>query len=167
MPRMKQHQPHTSTNQIEAFTAAMWWRVCWLLSLLIQFPSAEGKRRMKRFVRHAERQVECILFLRAAAHLRRPPPRRRPLHAPNGFRRTCSNARLLMKAARVRLGHGGVFDRLVHLAEALLAPARYIARFTRRLRRGVRLCHFIPVAPPARGFATSAAPALPALADSS
>ncbi|MCL4714208.1 MAG: hypothetical protein KJZ75_04830 [Hyphomonadaceae bacterium] len=161
------YQPAMTRDRIDALAAAIWACVRRLIWLALFYPLAGRKRAMRRQVRRFEYLVECLLVLRADRLVRPPPGRPRHRFAPTGFRRVQSSGRLLMRLARIRLRRGSLLARLVRLVRVLRAPERYIARFVRRMRRGVCVTHLVPVAPPARRFTIRAAPALPALADSS
>jgi hypothetical protein len=169
MPLMTQAHPPLTPSLIDAFIASA---VLWLMRLLgvILHPSApRRRRRLVPFVRRLERFVELILFLQAVhAYGPLPPkPRARPLSAPPGFRRVQRRFTLFWKIARIRAPRGAsLADRLGQLLNAIANPARYVARFMKRLCKGLRGSRLIPCVPPALTLTPTAAPA-PAFPDTS
>jgi hypothetical protein len=160
--------PPLTQDLIDAFIASA---VAWTVRLLGAVLHPRAKRRSRlltAFVRRAERFVEHIIFLQAV-HAFGPPPRRRrtPRSTPPGFRRVQRRLTLFWKIARIRAPRGAsLIDRVAQLLHAIAHPARYIARFTKQLRKGLRLSRLIPIAPPAHALATPA-PRATAFADTS
>jgi hypothetical protein len=164
---MTQALPLPTKPPIEALAASA---VVWLVRLLgvLVAPGAERRRRgLRRFLDHIERAVECIIFLWAVERLGpRPRKRRRPRSVPPGFRRAMGSRRLFWKSARIRARGADALARVSRLLEVLARPAPYIARFLRRLLRGVAFSRLVPCAPPAHACASLARPDA-AFADSS
>jgi hypothetical protein len=168
MRRMTHTPPPLTKDLIEAFAASA---VAWLVRLLgvVLDPSApRRRRRLIAFVRHIERCVECIIFLKAV-HAFGLAPRRRsrqPRSIPTGFRCTKGNPRLLWKSARIRARGASLVDRVVRLLEALTDWGVYVARFMKRLINGLCFGRLVPSAPPGVALAATAPTAL-AFTDSS
>jgi hypothetical protein len=162
--------PHITKAQVEAFVASAWAWLCRLLAVLFSPSAQHRRRRLLRLVQLGERRVEHVLFNMAAQRLiaRKGPPRRRIslVIARPGFRLAKGDNRLLLKSARIRLRSRDLVARLARLLEALLDPEPFIARYTKRLARGLRFVRLIAGAPAAIAFA-DAAPGAPAFADSS
>jgi len=165
---MQQRPPPLTNDLIEAFAASA---VAWLVRLLgvVLDPNAERRRRrLIAFVRRVEHRVECIIFLKALhAFGPRPRQRRIPRPAPTGFRCKRRRLRLFCKVARIRAHRtAGFAARIGQLLSALAHPARYVARFMKHLRRGLRGSGLVPSAPPASALRCAPASAA-ACADSS
>lgn len=123
---------------------------------------------LRRLVNRAERFLESLIMVMAVLRVRPPKTGRHPGRAGAGFK---LRPRAALKRACVRgLGlriRGDLRARLRHLQAALADPAPYVARLTKRLLRGIRSAHLIPVAPPRLAFVADAEALTPAGADSS
>jgi hypothetical protein len=165
---MKQHpRPIVSKIEVEALVAAMIYGLACLVGLLLRLGKPRKTHRLERLLRHAERQVECTIFMQALQELglqSRYAPR---LSARAGFRRQRSNARLIVKCSRVRLRNASPFARCMRLIHALCDQRRFLNRAKRRLRHGYVDTRLVACAPPSRSFITRALAPTPALADSS
>lgn len=168
MPRMKHALPPLTQSLIEAFTASAWGWLMWLARVIAALGAPRRSRRLNLFLSRLEREVECILFLRAV-HRFGPMPRTRrfPRAAPPGFRRQRSlRMALFFRNAGVRARKASFARRVAALAAALANPEPHIAYFFARLARGLRGARLVPVAPHAAALAAAAPPAAP-IADSS
>jgi hypothetical protein len=147
---MNNAAPLTPRHRVEAFTASALFWLAWLAAVIAALGAPRRSRLLKRFVKRLERAAECIIFLHATRCVRRPPRRgRRPAAAAPGFRHSRSSFRLFMKSARVRARGAGLRERIDRILAALANPTPYIARFVKRLRRGLCGAHFVAAAPPA------------------
>ena len=147
--------PRTPKQRIDAFSASALLWLAWLAAVIASLGAPRRSRLLKRFVKRLERAGECTIFLHATQRLRRPPRRRAPEAAP-GFRRRRSGLRLFMKSARVRARHASLRERIDPIIAALENAAPYVARFIKRLRRGLCGFHFVAAAPPATPCASIA-----------
>jgi hypothetical protein len=149
---------------VDAFAASALDWLGWLLGVVLRLGAARGSRRLKRCVESLERDVEAIIFLKAALRVGAPIRTRRsarPLNAPFGFRRLCAHRRrLLFKHARICDRRTGLYERVLRAISALARPERYIARFAARLRRGLCASILIPIAPPAHALRSAPQPAI-------
>lgn len=155
MTLMNNTAPRTPKQRIEAFTASALLWLAWLAAVIASLGAPRRSRLLKRLLKRLERAAECIIFLHATQRLRRPPRRRAP-EAPCGFRRRRSGLRLFMKSARVRARGAGLRQRIDRIIAALENPAPYIARFVKRLRRGLCGFTFVAAAPSASACASIA-----------
>lgn len=166
---MQTAQPHITEERIAAYSAAAFSCLMWLLSVIFALGAPRRSRRLKRFLTRCERRVEMILFL--MAHRRAGPVRRprtlRPGSVPPGFRRAQPTPRLIFRAARIRARGQSLRQRALRLLEVMAAPERFVARFLKRILKGLCLRRFVAAAPPPRELAARAMPATPAFADSS
>jgi hypothetical protein len=141
------------------------------MGVLLAPRAGAHKRRLARLVATAEAWVEQIILIMAARRLRVAPGKRRRINgsvvAIPGFRVSRGSPRLFLKCARIRLGRGGSLTaRVQRLIDVLANPQVYIARFAKRLARGLCLLRLVTSAPAASPF--TSADALPvAIADSS
>jgi hypothetical protein len=166
---MKTAQPHITEEKIAAYRAAAFSFLMWLLSVIFALGAPRRSRRLKRFLTRCERRVEMILFL--VAHRRAGPVRRprtlRPGSVPPGFRRAQPTPRLLFKTARIRARGQSLRQRALRLLHVMAAPERFVARFLKRILKGLCPRRFVAAAPPALAFVALASPTPPAFADSS
>jgi hypothetical protein len=168
MRGMKQHpRPIVSKIEVEALVAAMIYGLACLVGLLLRLGKPRKTRRLEKLLRHAERQVECTIFMQALQELGLQSRYAPMLSARAGFRRQCSNARLIVKCSRVRLRNASPFARCMRLIHALCDQRRFLDRAKRRLRHGYIDTRLVVIAPPARSLITRALAPMPALADSS
>jgi hypothetical protein len=155
---------------IEAFLASAGLWLARLMGVLLAPRARAHKRRLARLVATAEAWVEQIILIMAARRLRVAPGKRRRINgsvvAIPGFRVSRGSPRLFLKCARIRLGRGSLTARVQRLIDVLADPQVYIARFAKRLARGLCLLRLVTSAPAASPF--TSADALPvAIADSS
>jgi hypothetical protein len=168
MRRMKQQpRPIVSKIEIEALVAAMIYGLACLAGLLLRLGKPRKTRRLEKLLRHAERQVECTIFMQALHELGLRSRAAPLLTARAGFRKQRSNARLIVKCGRVRLRNASPFERCMRLIHALCDQRRFLERAKRRLRHGYVDTRLVACAPPSRSFITHALALMPALADSS
>jgi hypothetical protein len=149
--------PIISSASVEVFfTSALRW-LNELLGAILQFGWRGRGARLKRLLSHAERNVECLLFLKAVA-LHPPPPRKRitPRAAPRGFRRITGRGRLFFRSARIRAKKADALQRLLALIDALIDPARAVRHFQRKLGNGLSFTHIVATAPPSETLAVGA-----------
>jgi hypothetical protein len=167
MPAMKQQLPPLTQDLIDAFTASAGLWLGRLAALLFNPRAAARRRLFVRLVQFGERWVEYILFC-MAAHRLGPRPRRICMRLSDrpGFRITCGDNRLLWKSARIRLRGANLIARVERLFEALANPDVYVARYMKRLARGLCFRRLTARAPAAVALASAEATAV-AFADSS
>ena len=165
---MKQNpRPIVSKVEIEALVAAMIYGLACLVGLLLRLGKPRKTRRLEKLLRHAERQVECTIFMQALQELGLRSRAAPMLSARAGFRRQRSNARLIVKCSRVRLRNASPLDRCMRLIHALCDQRRFLDRAKRRLRHGYVDTRLVACAPPSRVLISCALAPMPALADSS
>lgn len=137
-------------TRLLAFTAKARFWLFWIIGVVARIAPLNGSRRLHAYVSRAERWIERLLFLAACARLRRRPQRSpHPRSTPPGYRRVRTQCALLFKRARIRVRKGTLAERLARLAAALDAPEAIIARFVKRLRRGLAGSRLVLAAPPA------------------
>ena len=163
----QQPRPIVSKVEIEALVAAMIYGLACLVGLLLRLGQPRKTRRLEKLLRHAERQVECTIFMQALHELGVRSGAAPLLSGRAGFRKQRSNARLIVKCSRVRLRNASPFARCMRLIHALCDQRRFLERAKRRLRHGYVDTRLVAFAPPARTLISHAAAPTPALADSS
>ena len=163
----QQPRPIVSKIEVEALVAAMIYGLACLVGLLLRLGKPRKTRRLEKLLRHAERQVECTIFMQALHELGVRSRAAPLLSGRAGFRKQRSNARLIVKCSRVRLRNASPFARCMRLIHALCDQRRFLDRAKRRLRHGYVDTRLVAVAPPSRTLISRAAAPMPALADSS
>jgi hypothetical protein len=163
----QQPRPIVSKVEIEALVAAMIYGLACLVGLLLRLGKPRKTRRLEKLLRHAERQVECTIFMQALQELGLSSRQAPLLAARAGFRKRRSNARLIVKCSRVRLRNASPFERCMRLIHAMCDQGKFLQRAKRRLRHGYVDTRLVACTPPARVFITRAPAPTPALADSS
>jgi hypothetical protein len=163
----QQSRPIVRKAEAGALVAAVLYGLACLVGLLLRLGKPRKTRRLEKLLRHAERQVECTIFMQALQELGSQSRRAPLLVGRAGFRRQRSNARLIVKCSRVRLRNASPFERCMRLISALWWERRFVERAKRRLRHGYVDTRLVAVAPPVRSFITRARAPMPALADSS
>ena len=163
--------PPLSHDLLDAFTASALDWLGWLLGVILRFAAPSRSRSLKRWVERLEREVEAIIFLKAALRIGLPEGRRapaRPPGAPAGFRRLLFpyRRRLLFKSARICDRRLDLRRRVLAAIAALAHPERYIARFAARIARGLCASGLIAAAPAAQSCAGLSAPAVARIDDS-
>ncbi|PZO54051.1 MAG: hypothetical protein DCF16_05715 [Alphaproteobacteria bacterium] len=151
----KPHHFHLSPDRLAAFFAAARFWLFWVIAVVSRIGALNGSRRLRAYVNRAERWIERVLFLAAAARVTRRHNRSRRVSTPPGFRRARRHGRLLYKSARIRV-RGTLAERLAAIAAALENPERIIARFMERLRRRLSGSRLVLTAPKADELITRA-----------
>ncbi|MBL8547104.1 MAG: hypothetical protein JNL81_11620 [Hyphomonadaceae bacterium] len=126
----------------------------WLLELVLRFGPFSRSRRMRRFVFHLERRVEAFCFV-LAWHCVQPGRAQSVAPARPGFRLVRSSIRLFLKGGGVRAKGADIGMRVRRLLDVLADPDRCVARFCKKIRRGLRKFNLVPTAPPAHALAQS------------
>lgn len=161
---MRKHQ-YPIPIRLEALFARVGFWLEWVLAVVSRIGALNGSRRLRAYVARTEKSVEGLLFLAATERLRPPPPRtKRPASTRAGYRRLPSHKRLMLRMARIRV-RGTLAERLAAIARVFRNPELYIARFVKRLRRGLVSSRLVLAAPVAEDVATRAI--APLMADSS
>lgn len=161
---MRKHQ-YPTPIRLEALFARVGFWLEWVLAVVSRIGALNGSRRLRAYVARTEKTVEGLLFLAATERLRPPPPRtRRPAGTRTGYRRLGTGKRLMLRMARIRV-RGTLAERLAAIARVFHDPERYIARFVKRLRRGLVSSRLVLAAPVASVVTTRAIK--PLAADSS
>ena len=151
--------------RLEALFARVGFWLEWVLAVVSRIGALNGSRRLRAYVTRTEKSVEGLLFLAATERLRPPPARtKHPASTPAGYRRSRSHKRLMLRMARIRV-RGTLVERLTAIARVFRDPELYIARFVKRLRRGLGGSRLVLAAPAADGVVTRAI--APLTADSS
>ncbi len=133
---MRRHLYPTPIRLGALFARVGFW-LEWVLAVVSRIGALNGSRRLRAYVARTEKTVEGLLFLAATERLRPPPSRtRRPASTGAGYCRSRTSKRLLLRMARIRV-RGTLAQRLAAIARAFRDPERFIARFLRRLRRGL------------------------------
>ena len=161
---MRKHQ-YPTPIRLEALFARVGFWLEWVLAVVSRIGALNGSRRLRAYVARTEKSVEGLLFLAATERLRPPPARtKHPASTPAGYRRSRSHKRLMLRMARIRV-RGTLAERLAAIARVFRDPESYIARFVKRLRRGLGGSRLVLAAPAADGVVTRAI--APLTADSS
>jgi hypothetical protein len=150
------HKPHhskISQDRLAAFFASAGFWLYWVIAVVSRIGALNGSRRLHACVNLAERWIERLLFVAAAARLARRARRRYRASTPPCFRRVRSHGRLLYKSARIRV-RGTLAERLAAIAKAFENPERIIARFVKRLRGGCCGSRLVIAAPKADAVTT-------------
>lgn len=163
------HQPLITESRVEAFTASALRFVCWLFGVIVRFGLTGKSHKLCELLRHAERAVECTLFLRAVARFGPAPKQRmhRPASAPPGFRVVRATLTLFYKRANIRARKASVIERVLALIDALQKPERAILYFLKRILKGLRGRRLVIAAPGADAFFSALAPCPQCSLDSS
>lgn len=161
---MRKHQ-YPIPIRLEALFARVGFWLEWVLAVVSRIGALNGSRRLRAYVARTEKSVEGLLYLAATERLRPPPPRTtRPANTRAGYRRSRSHKRLMLRMARIRV-RGTLAERLAAIARVFRDPESYIARFVRRLRRGLTGSRLVLAAPVASVVVTRVI--APVAADSS
>ena len=161
---MRKHQ-YPTPIRLEALFARVGFWLEWVFAVVSRIGALNGSRRLRAYVARTEKTVEGLLFLAATERLRPPPLRtRRPANTRAGYRRSRSHKRLMLRMARIRV-RGTLAERLAAILRAFRDPEFYIARFVKRLRRGLVSSRLVLAAPVASVVTTRAI--APLTADSS
>jgi hypothetical protein len=158
MPLMTHNQPIITESRVEAYVASMLRLLGWLFAAILRLNPIGRSARLKRVLARAERTVEIILFLKAAA-LYGPPPQRKthPRFAASGFRRIQGRRlRLFFRNAGVRARKASPLTRVIALIQALTRPQRAVAYFLKHITKGLHFGRVVATAPPACSFTRDA-----------
>ncbi len=135
-------------QRLESYHAFGTLCVLWFARMIALLPARQN-RGIHIWIRKLERLVEMFVFLAATRRVSYVSPRNQAYvrrSAPHGFRRMRKRNRLFFKLARVR-ARGDLNTRIAQLLNVLADPEPYIARFVKRLVRGVRGSRLFAVGP--------------------